>query len=106
MDAAPLLDWYAAVARPLPWRETTDPYAVLVSEVMLQQTQAARVVPYYERWLDRFPTAAALAGAPARDVLPPRGGLGYHPPPPAPPAAPRPGAAAGRPPGERPTPPP
>src|SRR4051794_26763384 len=78
MDAAPLLDWYAAVARPLPWRETTDPYAILVSEVMLQQTQAARVVPYYERWLDAFPDAEALAAAEPAAVLAPWGGLGYN----------------------------
>ena len=54
-DAAALLDWYERVRRPLPWRATRDPYALLVSEVMLQQTQAARVVPYYEAFLERFP---------------------------------------------------
>jgi A/G-specific adenine glycosylase len=73
-----LLDWYAAVARPLPWRATRDPYALLVSEVMLQQTQAARVVPRYEAFLVRFPDAAALAAAPARDVLEQWSGLGYN----------------------------
>jgi A/G-specific adenine glycosylase len=78
MDAAPLLDWYAGVARPLPWRETTDPYAILVSEVMLQQTQAARVVPYYERWLAAFPDARALAGAEPAEVLRLWSGLGYN----------------------------
>jgi A/G-specific adenine glycosylase len=78
MDAAPLLDWYARVARPLPWRETTDPYAILVSEVMLQQTQAARVVPYYERFLDAFPDAAALAAAAPAAVLAQWSGLGYN----------------------------
>src|SRR3954452_8883379 len=69
VDTDALLDWYERVRRPLPWRFTRDPYALLVSEVMLQQTQALRVVPYYERWLGLFPSAAALAGAPGRDVL-------------------------------------
>src|SRR3954470_5735975 len=78
MDTARLLAWYASVRRPLPWRFTRDPYALLVSEVMLQQTQALRVVPYYERWLARFPDADALAAAPARDVLAAWSGLGYN----------------------------
>jgi A/G-specific adenine glycosylase len=78
MDVAALLAWYARVKRPLPWRTTRDPYALLVSEVMLQQTQALRVVPYYQRWLGRFPDAASLAGAPARDVLSHWSGLGYN----------------------------
>jgi A/G-specific adenine glycosylase len=73
-----LLAWYDRVRRPLPWRATRDPYAILVSEVMLQQTQASRVVPYYERWLERFPDAAALAAAPVRDVLAAWSGLGYN----------------------------
>ena len=73
-----LLAWYAAAARDLPWRRTRDPYALLVSEVMLQQTQAARVVPRYERFLARFPDAAALAAAPVRDVLEEWSGLGYN----------------------------
>jgi A/G-specific adenine glycosylase len=77
-DRDALLDWYARVRRPLPWRETRDPYALLVSEVMLQQTQAARVVPYYEAFLARFPDAAALAAAPVRDVLAAWSGLGYN----------------------------
>ena len=72
------LTWYERVRRPLPWRATRDPYALLVSEVMLQQTQALRVVPYYERWLERFPDAGALAEAPARDVLALWSGLGYN----------------------------
>ena len=55
MDVDALLSWYERVRRPLPWRETRDPYALLVSEVMLQQTQALRVVPYYERWLGAVP---------------------------------------------------
>jgi A/G-specific adenine glycosylase len=73
-----LLGWYARVRRPLPWRGTRDPYALLVSEVMLQQTQAERVVPYYEAFLARFPDAAALAAAPAADVLRAWSGLGYN----------------------------
>jgi A/G-specific adenine glycosylase len=73
-----LLEWYEQVRRPLPWRETRDPYALLVSEVMLQQTQALRVVPYYERWLLRFPSVRTLADAPTRDVLELWSGLGYN----------------------------
>jgi A/G-specific adenine glycosylase len=73
-----LLAWYARVRRPLPWRGTRDPYALLVSEVMLQQTQAARVAPYYEAFLARFPDPAALAAAPAREVLAAWSGLGYN----------------------------
>ena len=76
--AAALLAWYAAVRRPLPWRFTRDPYALLVSEVMLQQTQAARVVPYWEAWIARWPEPASLAAAPARDVLRAWSGLGYN----------------------------
>src|SRR5689334_3179041 len=67
VDVQKLLRWYHGVRRPLPWRFTRDPYALLVSEVMLQQTQALRVVPYYERWLARFPDAATLATAAPRD---------------------------------------
>jgi A/G-specific adenine glycosylase len=77
-DAGALLDWYERVRRPLPWRATRDPYALLVSEVMLQQTQAARVVPYYHAFLERFPDPATLAAAPARDVLAAWSGLGYN----------------------------
>jgi A/G-specific adenine glycosylase len=78
LDVEALLAWYDRVRRPLPWRATRDPYAILVSEVMLQQTQAGRVVPYYERWLQRFPDAAALADAPVREVLAAWSGLGYN----------------------------
>jgi A/G-specific adenine glycosylase len=78
MDVGALLDWYDRVRRPLPWRATRDPYALLVSEVMLQQTQAARVAPYYEAFLERFPDPAALAAAPVRDVLAAWSGLGYN----------------------------
>ena len=73
-----LLEWYAIQHRRLPWRATRDPYALLVSEVMLQQTQAARVVPYYEAFLARFPDAAALAAATPREVLAAWSGLGYN----------------------------
>lgn len=78
VDVDALLAWYERVRRPLPWRATRDPYALLVSEVMLQQTQALRVVAYYERWLARFPDAPSLARAPARDVLAAWSGLGYN----------------------------
>jgi A/G-specific adenine glycosylase len=77
-DVEALLGWYARVRRPLPWRATRDPYALLVSEVMLQQTQAARVAPYYEAFLARFPDPAALAAAPPRAVLAAWSGLGYN----------------------------
>jgi A/G-specific adenine glycosylase len=77
-DADAILAWYAAVRRDLPWRRTADPYRILVSEVMLQQTQVARVVPYYEAFLARFPSEAALAQAPAADVLRLWSGLGYN----------------------------
>src|SRR6187401_3141746 len=77
-DTVTLLDWYERVRRPLPWRATRDPYALLVSEVMLQQTQAARVVPYYHAFLERFPDPRALAEAPAADVLAAWSGLGYN----------------------------
>jgi A/G-specific adenine glycosylase len=78
MLAEPLLEWYAREARDLPWRRTRDPYAILVSEVMLQQTQVARVVPRYLAWLERWPTADALAAAPVADVLAAWVGLGYN----------------------------
>ena len=67
-----------ATRRDLPWRRTRDPYAVLVSEVMLQQTQVARVVPRYEAWLERWPTAAALAAAPPAECCAAWVGLGYN----------------------------
>ena len=78
MPGKALLDWYEAVRRPLPWRFTRDPWAILVSEVMLQQTQAARVVPHYERFLARFPDPEALAAAPAAEVIAAWSGLGYN----------------------------
>ena len=73
-----LLTWFAEHARDLPWRRTRDPYAILVSEVMLQQTQVERVVPRYLRWLERWPTAPALADASAADVIREWQGLGYN----------------------------
>jgi A/G-specific adenine glycosylase len=73
-----LLEWFAAQGRDLPWRRTRDPYAVLVSEVMLQQTQVERVIPRYLAWLERWPTARALAAAPAADVIREWQGLGYN----------------------------
>ena len=78
MNAARLLAWYELVKRPLPWRATRDPYALLVSEVMLQQTQAARVVPFYEAFLARFPDAQTLAAAETGEVLAAWSGLGYN----------------------------
>jgi len=73
-----LLAWYADEGRDLPWRRTRDPYAILVSEVMLQQTQVARVIDRWQRWLVRWPTAEALAAAPPADVLGEWVGLGYN----------------------------
>jgi A/G-specific adenine glycosylase len=73
-----LLDWYREHGRDLPWRWTQDPYAILVSEVMLQQTQVERVVPRYLGWLERWPTVAALAAAPAAAVIREWQGLGYN----------------------------
>jgi A/G-specific adenine glycosylase len=75
---AALLRWYAGARRDLPWRRTSDPYAILVSEVMLQQTQVARVVPRYLEWLARWPDVAALAAASRADVLAAWVGLGYN----------------------------
>ncbi len=76
--AAALLAWYRAERRDLPWRGETDPYRVLVSEVMLQQTQAARVARHYPGFVARFPTAADLAAAPLAAVLAAWSGLGYN----------------------------
>jgi A/G-specific adenine glycosylase len=73
-----LLAWYGANGRDLPWRRTRDPYAILVSEVMLQQTQVERVVPRYLSWLERWPTVEALAAAPPADVIREWQGLGYN----------------------------
>jgi len=75
---AALRDWFAAHRRDLPWRRTRDPYAILVSEVMLQQTQVERVVPRYLQWLERWPTADVLAAASPADVIRAWQGLGYN----------------------------
>ncbi|MEO0409863.1 MAG: A/G-specific adenine glycosylase, partial [Cyanobacteria bacterium P01_A01_bin.135] len=73
-----LLEWYGTFGRQLPWRSTRDPYAIWISEVMLQQTQVKTVLPYYQRWLERFPTARALASADLQTVLKQWEGLGYY----------------------------
>ncbi|MBM4260269.1 MAG: A/G-specific adenine glycosylase [Deltaproteobacteria bacterium] len=73
-----LLRWYDAQRRDLPWRRTRDPYAIWISETMLQQTQVATVIPYYERFMKAFPTPALLAQAPLKKVLTLWSGLGYY----------------------------
>lgn len=73
-----LLDWYRANRRDLPWRHTDDPYAILVSEVMLQQTQVATVLPYFDRFMRLFPTASSLALAKDSDAMAAWAGLGYY----------------------------
>jgi A/G-specific adenine glycosylase len=73
-----LARWFAENGRDLPWRRTRDPYAILVSEVMLHQTQVSRVVPRYLRWLERWPTVEALAAASSGDVIREWQGLGYN----------------------------
>jgi A/G-specific adenine glycosylase len=73
-----LLAWFRDHGADLPWRRTDDPYAILVSEVMLQQTQVDRVVPRYERWLERWPTVESLAAAALADVIREWQGLGYN----------------------------
>jgi A/G-specific adenine glycosylase len=73
-----LLAWYARHQRPLPWRKTRDPYAILVSEIMLQQTQVARVEAYWTRFLHRYPTVESLAAASADAVHESWAGLGYY----------------------------
>jgi len=73
-----LLAWYSGSGRDLPWRKTSDPYAILVSEVMLQQTQVERVVPRWRRWLERWPTVAALADATPAEAIVEWQGLGYN----------------------------
>jgi A/G-specific adenine glycosylase len=75
---ARLLDWYRRHGRDLPWRSTGDPYHILVSEVMLQQTQVDRVLPKYYEWLEKYPSLAALADAPEHDVATTWRPLGYN----------------------------
>lgn len=76
--AARLLNWYRQNQRSLPWRGTTDPYAVWVSEIMLQQTRVETVIPYYRRWMELFPTLRHLAQADEQQVLKAWEGLGYY----------------------------
>jgi A/G-specific adenine glycosylase len=76
--AARLLAWYDRQKRILPWRDHPDPYAIWVSEIMLQQTQVETVIPYFQRWLQRFPSMAALAAASQQEVLAAWEGLGYY----------------------------
>jgi len=73
-----LLEWFAQFQRDLPWRRTRDPYRIWLSEIMLQQTRVAAVIPYYERFVDRFPTVQMLAKAPEEEVLRLWSGLGYY----------------------------
>ncbi|MGA1409599.1 MAG: A/G-specific adenine glycosylase [Prochlorotrichaceae cyanobacterium] len=73
-----LLEWYDREGRDLPWRKTVDPYAIWISEIMLQQTQVKTVLPYYDRWLAKFPTIATLAAADQQAVLKVWQGLGYY----------------------------
>jgi A/G-specific adenine glycosylase len=73
-----LLAWYRRHGRDLPWRRTDNPYHILVSEIMLQQTQVDRVLPKYAEWLEKFPSLDALAGAPERDVTDAWYPLGYN----------------------------
>ena len=71
-------EWFASNARNLPWRLTTDPYAILVSEMMCQQTQVGTVMPFFERWMHRFPDCATLAAATEQEVMALWQGLGYY----------------------------
>jgi len=73
-----LLGWFRQFRRDLPWRRTTDPYRIWLSEIMLQQTRVAAAIPYYERFLERFPDVRALAAAPQEDILRAWSGLGYY----------------------------
>mgnify|MGYP001112200985 CR=1 FL=1 len=73
-----LIDWYQKNARSLPWRGLSDPYAIWVSEIMLQQTRVDTVIPYFERWLNLFPEISSLAAASEQAVLKAWEGLGYY----------------------------
>ena len=73
-----LLNWYDNEKRDLPWRRTKNPYHIWISEIMLQQTQVVTVIPYYERFLDWFPTIESLANAPEEKILKAWEGLGYY----------------------------
>jgi A/G-specific adenine glycosylase len=76
--SAELLDWYKRNARQLPWRGQSDPYKIWISEIMLQQTQVETVIPYFRRWMDRFPTLSVLAQASEQEILQVWEGLGYY----------------------------
>src|SRR5271169_1007493 len=73
-----LLAWFSQCQRDLPWRRTRDPYRIWISEIMLQQTRVATAIPYYERFLGRFPDVRSLAAAPEAEVLRLWAGLGYY----------------------------
>ena len=73
-----LLGWFRQFQRDLPWRRTSDPYRIWLSEIMLQQTRVAAAIPYYERFLQRFPDVHSLATAPQEEVLGLWSGLGYY----------------------------
>src|SRR5207245_7840679 len=73
-----LQEWFSSQRRDLPWRRTRDPYRIWISEIMLQQTRVAAVIPYYEKFLERFPDVRALASAPQEEVLRLWSGLGYY----------------------------
>src|SRR5437764_82176 len=73
-----LLEWFAGHGRDLPWRHTRDPYKIMVSEIMLQQTQVDRVIPKYHAFLELFPSLSALAAAPTAEVIRAWTGLGYN----------------------------
>ncbi|MBI2548230.1 A/G-specific adenine glycosylase [Candidatus Woesearchaeota archaeon] len=73
-----ILSWYEQYQRDLPWRHTIDAYPILVSEIMLQQTQVDRVIPYYQQWMQRFPNIHMLAEAPKEEILRLWSGLGYN----------------------------
>src|SRR5260370_12088708 len=76
-----LLGWFREFQRGLPWRRTTDPYRIWLSEIMLQQTRVAAAIPYYERFLQHFPDVHALAAAPPEALLRLWSGIGYYNPP-------------------------
>lgn len=77
-DSRKLVEWYRTIRRDLPWRKNRDPYRIWISEVMLQQTTVAAVIPYYEKFLKRFPSLQTLATSPVEDVLEYWAGLGYY----------------------------
>src|SRR5690606_32493711 len=76
--ALPILDWFTVHQRDLPWRRTRDPYAIWISEIMLQQTRVQTVIPYWERWMTEFPDVPSLAAAHLPRVLKLWEGLGYY----------------------------